>query len=545
MPAGADPRERAAASWDLLHEEAGPRGAWTRVNVSEAIPGVPTPLTWSFWFPVQELGILGAWNDLGLAPRSEVRIASRTDDRLGAIFYGRPAANLDLMRRMADRIPGSSGDALEHQLLGRRRSGPLCAPARARHPAIALKLPWAVWRLPARLERLRAELDPWWKRSTDPGASIDDPSLVRDLRASHDAFLRVMRPHAAASNIAQLCYEQVRRLAEDARRPGLEVALVSGYSGLEETAELRLLWDVARGRCPLEAYLVEYGFHAPSEGELSSRSWREDASPLQVALRGMRKRGEEESPLDTERRQSSRRAEAERELLAALPVGRRRRARIALAAARRYVPQREQGKATFLRVLDVARRAARARGRIWTERGLIADADDVFYLSLDELTGSAPPRDAEARIRFRRERRAVYQGLELPQAWVGMPRPRALAANPVARDRRIEALGVSPGVVEGSVRVVDDLDAEPLFEPGEVLVCPRTDPSWASLLWLAGAAVIDVGGPLSHGAIVARELGIPCVINAGDATRRLRTGDRVRVDGSAGTVEVLGSAPFR
>jgi pyruvate,water dikinase len=74
---------------------------------------------------------------------------------------------------------------------------------------------------------------------------------------------------------------------------------------------------------------------------------------------------------------------------------------------------------------------------------------------------------------------------------------------------------------------------------GEILVCSVTDPSWSSYFLLAAGVVIDVGGSLSHGAIVARELGIPCVINTVDGTRRLRSGDRLRIDGSSGQVEVL------
>jgi pyruvate,water dikinase len=77
------------------------------------------------------------------------------------------------------------------------------------------------------------------------------------------------------------------------------------------------------------------------------------------------------------------------------------------------------------------------------------------------------------------------------------------------------------------------------LEAGEILVCETTNPSWVTLFLIADAMVIDIGGVISHGAIAARELGIPCVINTRDGTRRLRTGDIVRVDGATGTVEVL------
>ncbi|HEY2302065.1 MAG TPA: PEP-utilizing enzyme, partial [Acidimicrobiales bacterium] len=103
----------------------------------------------------------------------------------------------------------------------------------------------------------------------------------------------------------------------------------------------------------------------------------------------------------------------------------------------------------------------------------------------------------------------------------------------------IVGLGVSPGIVEGTAHVMSDPTDPSAFEPGDILVCHTTDPSWASIFLMAGAVVIDIGGMLSHGAIVARELGIPCVINTGSGTQRLRTGDRIRIDGTAGSVTVL------
>jgi pyruvate,water dikinase len=104
----------------------------------------------------------------------------------------------------------------------------------------------------------------------------------------------------------------------------------------------------------------------------------------------------------------------------------------------------------------------------------------------------------------------------------------------------VTGLGVSPGIVEGRVRLIrDPADVDADVEPGEVLVCPTTDPSWLALMTIAAALVIDIGAAASHGAIVARELGVPCVIGTRTGTSDLRDGDRVRVDGSTGVVERL------
>ena len=101
----------------------------------------------------------------------------------------------------------------------------------------------------------------------------------------------------------------------------------------------------------------------------------------------------------------------------------------------------------------------------------------------------------------------------------------------------LQGLGVSAGVVEGTARVI--ASALETVEPGEILVCPFTDPGWTPLLIVAAGVVLDVGGTMSHGAIIARELGIPCVLGTENGTARISTGDRLRVDGGAGIVEIL------
>ena len=111
--------------------------------------------------------------------------------------------------------------------------------------------------------------------------------------------------------------------------------------------------------------------------------------------------------------------------------------------------------------------------------------------------------------------------------------------------RRDELRGVpaSPGTVEGRARVVLSPAQIPEVGTGEILVCPATAPAWAPVFAHVGAVVSDVGGTMSHAAILCREYGIPAVLGTGHATRRVATGDLVRVDGAAGTVTILDRAP--
>jgi pyruvate,water dikinase len=130
--------------------------------------------------------------------------------------------------------------------------------------------------------------------------------------------------------------------------------------------------------------------------------------------------------------------------------------------------------------------------------------------------------------------------MRLPAAWRGTPEPVVPEPNTIDHTV-IKGIAASTGTIVGTVRVVRD----PSFaevEPGEILVSHTTDPSWASIMFVSSALVVDIGGLLSHAAVVARELGIPCVVNTRTGTDLLRDGDRVRVDGTKGTVEIIARA---
>jgi pyruvate,water dikinase len=349
-----------------------------------------------------------------------------------------------------------------------------------------------------------------------------------------------MRPHAVATMIGQALYDQVSKLAKTAGLPGLETRLTTGFGQMEETQLMADLWAVSRHQQTLEQFLGAHGYHGPAEGEISSRSWREDPSPLLALLDTYRTMDDTAAPRAVEAQRVAEREAATAELLGRLPAARRPGARFLLAAAKRHIPLREVGKAAFLQSLDGARAAARVLGEELAADGTVGDPDDICYLTVDEIFGTLPSGAKEV-VAFRRAKRQEYLSLRLPDTWTGVATPAEVEAAEAAKTGdEITGLAVSPGVVEGRARVVLDAATSEL-DPGEILVCETTDPSWASLFLVASALVIDIGGALSHGAIVARELGVPCVINTRVGTRRLRTGDLLRVNGDTGLVTVLES----
>jgi phosphohistidine swiveling domain-containing protein len=211
--------------------------------------------------------------------------------------------------------------------------------------------------------------------------------------------------------------------------------------------------------------------------------------------------------------------------------------------ARQYLPLREAGRDAFLKGIDVARYSARALGVQLAKAGILHDPDDIFYLTFHELaTDGVDGAALDELVAYRRERRTLYEGMRIPGRWSGSVEP--LPAHTPEDHAVVSGIGVSAGVVEGLARVVHNLGSDDL-EPDEILVCRTTDPSWAAYFFVAGGALIEIGGPLSHGAIVARELGLPCVISATGATDHIHTGDRIRLDGTTGSVEIVQRAPAR
>jgi pyruvate,water dikinase len=166
---------------------------------------------------------------------------------------------------------------------------------------------------------------------------------------------------------------------------------------------------------------------------------------------------------------------------------------------------------------------------------------DVFMLPIEELLRLlAGDRTMVDALPARREAYERYQALPPYPALIrGAFHPFAFAAPAVAAGP-IKGFPGAAGVVEGRVRLALTIDEAQALQPGEVLVTLTTNVGWTPLFPRAAAVVTDIGAPLSHAAIVARELGIPAVVGCGNATKLLATGDRVRVDGAAGTVERLG-----
>jgi pyruvate,water dikinase len=342
----------------------------------------------------------------------------------------------------------------------------------------------------------------------------------------------------SASIVAQGLFDRLASLSATAGLPDLHLELSTGYGGLEELEMVAALHRVAHDGASLARFLAVYGSRAVSEMELSTPSWREDPGIVERLVQKYRDAPERVRPEVRMRASAAARVDAERRLLAALSPARRVSARLLLWMAQRHIPLREVGKATLSKAMDGGRVAVRSRGRELVAAGHLDTEEDVFYLTVQEIL-TEPPTDARGLIKHRRALRVEYEKIDVPKVWVGNPEPVIPEIPAADRVTQLSGIGAAFGVVEGRARVVLDADGCDELEADEILVCRTTDPSWAAAFHLVSATVIDIGGSASHGAIVSREMGLPCVINTGNGTKVLRTGDLLRVDGNSGTVTVL------
>lgn len=294
----------------------------------------------------------------------------------------------------------------------------------------------------------------------------------------------------------------------------------------------------------LDRFLEINGHRALKEFEIRSVRWEEDPSPVLGMIRNYLLI--ESDPADQDRKTAAARTALNEELRGRLGV-RYRLLAYAAERVRYFFKQRENSRFYHIMVFNVIRKKVMRMEATLQREGKLRCKDDIFFLRLEELAALQAGRlgwlDMEDRIRERRIEHIRLSKLGPPKT-IGFELPRKHpVGQAMAGATLLGGQTASPGRYEGIARVILDpsLDAE--LKPGEVLVAPYTDPAWTPLFLTAGAAVVEIGSYLSHAGTVAREFGLPCVVDVAEATERIRNGDRITVDGDTGSVHVFSAIP--
>ncbi len=291
-------------------------------------------------------------------------------------------------------------------------------------------------------------------------------------------------------------------------------------------------------------FMDKHGFHCRGEIELSNARWSETPDYILALIRSYADSIGRADPLENHRKREGQRKLLTQKCRQSLknPVKRILFNHLLVRAQRGSV-FRENIKCEIVRLITALRIMLLELGRRFHEESLIQDSKDVFFLRLEEIdavTQDTAGFDVRATIAARRAEYDYWKTVTPPGTIVGKFDPHKPASGPLDTDAEVlEGLAVSAGVVTGKARVILRTDVQEQVLPDEILVAPFTDPGWTPYFVTAAAVVMDQGSLLSHGSIVAREFGIPAVVNVGPATKIIKTGQTIQVDGNRGVVRIL------
>lgn len=553
-------------------EGGGPETVWSRANVGEALPGAATPLTWSVAQAFSERGFRRAFASLGCTVPRGARLVTNVHGRFYLNFtaFMRIAAQVPGLdpRSLVELAGGSGIEVLEKQVAGVSRKG-----FYARLPFTATRLLSEQMRLESEVDRFEARMERQLVTLREMDLTIlpDDAlaTTLREARRLLDETGTLMLSCASASLASHLALKTVlarfapvgaERIAQtlsagigdlESARPGIGLAHIASIARHDEAARsaiesgAKTPSDLPDGptKRALVQFIETYGDRAVREAELATPRWREDPAPLLSMLRSAL-RGPESDP-EAALARARKLADAELEALdAKLSVVESMLVRTLVSRSRRFHRLRERMRAWVTRVLGMIRIVALDVDRRLLRIDPSVGQGAAFFCTFDELVTALvigkPDLGHLVRLRRAEHARDVARP-DPPATFVGRPPPVVL---PPVSAFVLRGLPASGGTVEGRARVLGPggSGAEKLVA-GEVLVARTTDVGLSPLFLVAAGIVTELGGPLSHAALVAREYGVPAVVNAMGATTAIRTGDYVRVDGNRGVVERVDRAP--
>ena len=413
--------------------------------------------------------------------------------------------------------------------------------------------------MPERLLLIKRKLGAFFKakvliNAPPIGATVPSSNLLHKLFPSpqHQKLLQDLE-RGLSGNITTEMDLQVADLANYvASDPKLSAILHSYLNGAISWQAVDLAQYPSFQRA-WERFLAQFGSRTPGELDIAKPRWHDEPrSLLRMVIANSTPR--ENRFVNTHRTHfaelSAKNLAAQQALL--LSLGNSFKGRIKRRIASRLMivfsncaPCRENPKFLMIQVMDVVRRHLLEAAQLMVNQGNLEKVDDVFFLRMEEIltyfsTNAAP---LQLLVNQRKSDYAHYQNLTPPRVILstGEILRQQLSAEGLPAGA-LAASAVSAGIVEGIAHVISDPAAEHL-SPGEILVAPFTDPGWTPLFVNAAGLILETGGMMTHGSVVAREYGIPAVVGVVDATRILKSGMRVRINGDLGYVEILDQIP--
>ena len=555
---------------------------WCHHNIAEVLPA-PLPMTWSIIrkFMSGTGGLGTAYRSLGFYPSKRV-----DDEGILDLVCGRIYVNLN---REAELHFDGFPFALDFNALKQNPQQAMYAQAATditrSTASFWLKLPLHVVRMSKaeiRLRQYRSDFDQMLSGQAFPAfqsnveaewdisySELSDAELIGKFQKWCTKTLDDFAPKALTATLLagfslQRLEAALQKCADETAARSIVSRLISGLSGNLTVETNERLQQVATGDLTLIDFLEDYGHRAVDEFELAQPRWREDTSYLEQIVESLQQDSHQSSAISHQQDYgnlenigvpiassltaerlakqtdlTAARCSAEEELaeLVKNKGGLRKQIESELDFTRRYMPFRETAKFYLMLGYEQIRRAL-----IELDRRYALDGG-IFYLVPDELRQLINGKDFNDIIATRKMERELLLQIEVPDVLFSDSLEQIGAPMTTDAAEVYRGVGVSAGVATGKARVLlTPADAHP-SDRDYILVCPSTDPAWTPLFLHAAGLVMERGGILSHGAVVAREYSVPAVVNIPNATRHITDGQMLQIDGNSGTVSTFTETP--
>ncbi|MCP3911559.1 MAG: phosphoenolpyruvate-utilizing protein [Actinomycetia bacterium] len=560
---------------------------WTRANAGEVLPDPPSPAGWDLVW--DDGGTMAGWRDCAIN-RLGVDEDELIDDPNVSGFVGLIGGYAYLsatwIRVWAERTPGMTAADMDAAYFGDHPDVPAYAPEPwHENPRTSQVMEgWLAWVMgsldQSELETQRLEARA--ARDSRPDlTALSDAELLDRCDEMRPMCRSMFDMHINQSGAASIGPGAVAGICAAVGRPEAAMRILAGLGGVDSAAPSYAMWDLSRqvradadlasrfdGGPGIHArllaaggsaepflagyaeFLAEFGSRGPNEWDILADTWETNPDLALAFIDLMRQQPDDQNPSAENAARQAERLQLTDEIAGMLEADAEAHATFlaAVASAGTFVPGRERSKTNIIRVINESRMALRELGRRAVDGGQLDDPRDACMLFADELRALAAGNLADARetVAQRQRQYEDLQALEPPFIINGEPPPQSEWARKGDRTvvelvagETLQGVPGCPGTYRGRARVVLDPSDPFALEPGDVLIAPHTDPAWTPLFVPAGAVIVDVGAALSHAIIVSRELGIPCVVSATDATVCIPDGAMVEVNGDTGQVTLV------
>ena len=559
---------------------------YTRANAGEVLPSAASPLSQQLCW---ENGILLGWRD-GYVRGGNYTIDEFTDGHpeVAGFFAGYFYINLSNVRMQGVRSPLLTVEQLDLAFFGDHPEVPPYEP----HPlderpdlvdGIMGHLGWVMTTTSVPEVDAEKEMTIGLRRNRPDLATASDADLVSRIRMLQPLLRKLFDSHTPPSSDSAIAPGILGAVCAALGEPETAMKLLAGIGDVDSAEPSYRMWDISRrvrssaeltkvfdagvsgllGRlsasgsadaqaflADFDQFLFDFGSRGPNEWEISADTWETRPEIALAAIDRIRLQSDDESPRARQKKKAEERQRLTADIRAKVaPLGAELAGQFEGAiVASSQMAIRERTKTNIIRAVNEVRVAVRELGRRHAALGNLANAHHVFMLLDAELEKFvADPKSFSGPLAERYAQWQQLQTLEppffikngvVPPLGSYAKKGEASVAQAGAGDT-VQGVPGCPGKYVGRARVILDPTEPGDLEPGDVLIAPNTDPAWTPLFMPCGAVVVNVGAAISHAIIVSRELGLPCVVSATDATKRIPNGALIEVNGDTGAVTIL------